>query len=56
MAEIVVMPKMNLTMEEGVLVEWGKKVGRALKSKKSCAISKLKSRWQRWNHLPPVCC
>jgi pyruvate dehydrogenase E2 component (dihydrolipoamide acetyltransferase) len=27
MAEIIVMPKMNLTMEEGVLVEWNKKVG-----------------------------
>jgi pyruvate dehydrogenase E2 component (dihydrolipoamide acetyltransferase) len=27
MAEIIVMPKMNLTMEEGVLVEWCKKLG-----------------------------
>lgn len=31
MAEIVVMPKMNLTMEEGVLVEWNKKVGDSVK-------------------------
>jgi len=31
MAEIVVMPKMNLTMEEGVLVEWCKKEGDRVK-------------------------
>lgn len=31
MAEIIVMPKMNLTMEEGVLVEWCKKVGDRVK-------------------------
>ena len=31
MAEIIVMPKMNLTMEEGSLVEWNKKVGDVIK-------------------------
>ncbi len=31
MAEIIVMPKMNLTMEEGVLVEWCKKEGDRVK-------------------------
>jgi pyruvate dehydrogenase E2 component (dihydrolipoamide acetyltransferase) len=31
MAEIIVMPKMNLTMEEGVIVEWRKKLGDTVK-------------------------
>lgn len=44
MAEIVVMPKLNLTMEEGVIVEWGKKVGDAVKADEVlCSIETEKS-------------
>ena len=44
MAEIIVMPKMNLTMEEGVLVEWCKKLGDAVKvDEVLCSIETEKS-------------
>jgi pyruvate dehydrogenase E2 component (dihydrolipoamide acetyltransferase) len=44
MAEIVVMPKMNLTMEEGVLVEWNKKVGDTVKAEEiRCSIETEKA-------------
>src|SRR5512133_2952471 len=44
MAEIVVMPKMNLTMEEGVLVEWCKKPGDAVQVEEIlCSIETEKS-------------
>ena len=44
MAEIVVMPKLNLTMEEGVIVEWGKKVGDTVKvDEVLCSIETEKS-------------
>jgi pyruvate dehydrogenase E2 component (dihydrolipoamide acetyltransferase) len=44
MAEIVVMPKMNLTMEEGVLVEWNKKVGDTVKAEEIlCSIETEKA-------------
>ncbi|MFA7472557.1 MAG: biotin/lipoyl-containing protein, partial [Spirosomataceae bacterium] len=32
MAEVIRMPKMSDTMEEGVIVEWHKKVGDTIKS------------------------
>jgi pyruvate/2-oxoglutarate dehydrogenase complex dihydrolipoamide acyltransferase (E2) component len=44
MAEIIVMPKMNLTMEEGVLVEWCKKLGDTVKAEEIlCNIETEKS-------------
>jgi len=44
MAEIVVMPKMNLTMEEGVLVEWCKKPGESVRAEEIlCNIETEKS-------------
>jgi pyruvate dehydrogenase E2 component (dihydrolipoamide acetyltransferase) len=44
MAEIIVMPKMNLTMEEGVLVEWVKKLGERVKAEEIlCNIETEKS-------------
>ncbi len=44
MAEIIVMPKMNLTMEEGVLVEWVKKLGERVKTEEIlCNIETEKS-------------
>jgi pyruvate dehydrogenase E2 component (dihydrolipoamide acetyltransferase) len=43
-AEIIVMPKMNLTMEEGVLVEWVKKLGERVKAEEVlCNIETEKS-------------
>jgi pyruvate dehydrogenase E2 component (dihydrolipoamide acetyltransferase) len=44
MAEIVVMPKLNLTMEEGVIVEWNKKAGEVVKTGEVlCSIETEKS-------------
>ena len=44
MAEIVVMPKLNLTMEEGVIVEWSRKLGDAVKvDEVLCSIETEKS-------------
>ena len=44
MAEIVVMPKLNLTMEEGVIVEWNKKVGEIVKKDEVlCSLETEKS-------------
>jgi pyruvate dehydrogenase E2 component (dihydrolipoamide acetyltransferase) len=44
MAEIIVMPKMNLTMEEGVLVDWCKKLGDSVKAEEIlCNIETEKS-------------
>jgi pyruvate dehydrogenase E2 component (dihydrolipoamide acetyltransferase) len=44
MAEVIVMPKMNLTMEEGVLVEWCKKIGDHVKVEEVlCTIETEKS-------------
>jgi pyruvate dehydrogenase E2 component (dihydrolipoamide acetyltransferase) len=44
MAEIIVMPKMNLTMEEGVLVGWCKKPGETVKREEVlCSIETEKS-------------
>jgi pyruvate dehydrogenase E2 component (dihydrolipoamide acetyltransferase) len=44
MAEIIVMPKMNLTMEEGVLVDWCKKLGEHVKAEEIlCNIETEKS-------------
>ncbi len=44
MAEIIVMPKMNLTMEEGALVEWNKKLGDTVKVDEIlCSIETEKS-------------
>ena len=44
MAEIIVMPKMNLTMEEGVLVEWRKKLGDTVEAEEVlCNIETEKS-------------
>ena len=44
MAEIIVMPKLNLTMEEGVLVEWCKKLGETIKAEEIlCNIETEKS-------------
>ena len=44
MAEIVVMPKLNLTMEEGVIVEWNKKVGEMVKKDEVlCSLETEKS-------------
>lgn len=44
MAEIIVMPKMNLTMEEGVLVEWIKEPGDTVKVEEIlCSIETEKS-------------
>lgn len=44
MAEIVIMPKLNLTMEEGVIVEWNKKVGEIVKKDEVlCSLETEKS-------------
>jgi len=44
MAEIVVMPKLELTMEEGVIVQWNKKVGDSIKKEEIlCSIETEKS-------------